>query len=94
MTQNPDDPDDPGEDPVRTAVIEAEVKRASRPLEGVWPRDVIEEARRLHRIALRSHPALQELLDNLCPAPAVKTSNKIATAKFRAKKSTKAGGES
>jgi hypothetical protein len=48
--------------------------------------------RRMHRIALRTHPALQELLDQLCPDPVVKRSDKIATRKFRAKKDTKAGG--
>jgi hypothetical protein len=92
MTQKPDDPDDPDDDPVRSAMIEAEVKRASRPFEGVWPDDVLEEMRRLHRIALRTHPAMQELLDQLCPAPMVKRSDKIATSKFKAKKDTKAGG--
>jgi hypothetical protein len=99
MTQNPDDleddsPCDPNDDPVRSALIEAEVKRASRPFEGVLPDEVLEEMRRLHRIALRTHPDLQSLLDQLSPEPRVKRSNKIATAKFRAKKDKKAGGES
>jgi hypothetical protein len=83
MTQKSDDPND---DPVRAAMIEAEVDRASRPYRGIWPEDVLEEMRRLHRIALRSNPAMQELLDQLCPAPAVQRSDKIATAKFKAKK--------
>jgi hypothetical protein len=92
-----DEHEDRDEDPVLDDLIEKEVKRASAPYEGVWPAEILEETRRLHRIALRTHPDLRELLDNLRPSVSVERSDKVATARWRASAksdSKKAGGAS
>jgi hypothetical protein len=93
------DNDDPrgapeGEDPARTALIEEEVARASAPYVGVFPEDVLDETRRLHRVALRTNPSLVALIDQLCPVPAVQTSHKLSTARGRTGNGKKVGGAS
>jgi hypothetical protein len=65
-------------DPIRDAMIEAEVSDALRPYEdeGVYPPEVLEDLRRMLRIVMRTHPTAARLLEQLRPRPAPEESGK------------------
>ncbi len=86
---------DEDDDRVLDEMIEAEVKRASLPYEGKVPAPVLDEMKRLHRIALRHNPSMRALLEQLRPDPAnADRSGKRSKPEADAEEGTKAGGSS
>ena len=76
--------DEPIDDPAFEAQIEAEVTRAIAPYLGVYPPELVAEAKRLLRFGLRNDPATRHRLRLLRPDPIVDESGKVGVAVFRA----------
>jgi hypothetical protein len=75
---------DPIEDPALEAQIEAEVTRALEPYAAVYPPELLDEARRSLRFALRNDPATRRRLRLLRADPIVDESGKVAVGAFKA----------
>lgn len=71
------------EDAALEAQIEAEVERALAPYLAVYPAELMDEAKRLLRISLRSDPATRQRLRLLRADPIVDESGKVGVRAFR-----------
>ncbi|MFN7135751.1 MAG: hypothetical protein ACK4N5_27005 [Myxococcales bacterium] len=87
--------DEAADDPVMEAQIEAEVEAAVAPYARVHPPELLDEMRRLMRLALRTDPHAQQLLKALRPRAVPQESDKVdlrAFAEPRKKDGTGTGG--
>jgi hypothetical protein len=69
-------------DPVLEAQIDAEVETCVTPYARVYPPELLDEMRRLMRIALRTDPHAQELLKALRPRAVPEESDKVDLRSF------------